>query len=185
MESMGRWKPANMPVIVRRDDASWAAYRGEDASIVRNYLIRNGYESSLGPAASRIIFEREKVTEPSFFGSDIRSISSEQIILKVIRLDSTDNGSIVAFGVAALGVWQRHSIFWIGGPGRPQINSDEIRDDLVNKICHEVSVSLNFTDFVDPSAWIEEIELSQTIDDISECLNELSIREEQRRRGLE
>jgi hypothetical protein len=184
VESLGRWKPANMPVIVRRDDSSWVAYRGKDASIVRNYLIRNGYQSSSESSSSRMIFEREKVTEPSFFGSNIRSISSEQIVSKVIRLDSTDNGSIVAFGVAAIGVWQRHSFFWPGGPGRPQINSDEVRDDLVNEICHEVSVNLNSTDFVDPSTWIEEIKLSETTDDIYECIKELGIIEEQRRRGL-
>jgi hypothetical protein len=184
VESLGKWKPANMPVIVRRDDSSWVAYRGKAASIVRSYLIRNGYQSSSESSASRMIFEREKITEPSFFGSDIRSISSEQIVLKVIHLDSTDNGSIVAFGVAALGVWQRHPFLGIGGPGQPKINSGEVRDNLINKICHEVSVSLNSTDFVDPSTWIEEIRLSQTTDDICECLKQLGIIEEQKRRRL-
>jgi len=199
IEWVGYWQPANLPKIVMDGNAIWVAYKGASAEVASDYLTRWRYQKSACSNEQRTVFERDLRDHPddglgSLFAFAIFLImeqweSREKIVIRTITPENNPDSheGVVVIGAAAFGIEHVNTVLsWTTkNKDRTDFYTDvgkELKEKVIYEICSRAAISAKGVTFVDPSPWIEVIELSPLETDFAkEGIKEMKLKQRKRK----
>lgn len=167
VEWIGDWKPRNEPIIITDENTKWIAYHN-DALLTEtgflNYFHPEFVKSNLS-VNKRVIYQRwiSRDHIDDFLFPEPGQESYEKIIIKLVPHEDAyykENTAIV-IGVAAKGVEYKKKFFSYSE--KYTDISENLLNSMMNRIVEEVFWSSSDTLFLDPSPWIEMIELPDLV----------------------
>lgn len=167
VEWIGDWKPRNEPVIISDENTKWIAYHNDTLLMKTDFMDywHPEYIKSDVSTQDRIIFRRWIDKEPInvlFFGEPGQE-SYEKIIIKRVPHEdkSYEGNSAIVIGVAAKGTEYKKML--LSSREEHTDIGEKLRNMMINRIVDKVFWGTGDTLFLDPSPWIEEIELPDLV----------------------
>lgn len=174
IEWFGSWRPTGEPIIVSKQNAKWIGFSGGSTKEITEYLTRTypRYNKSKYSTRKHTLYERTLKKNPrsevDFWKREDeveKWESKERILVKTVPPCSDEEEDIIVVGVNANGIhYEKKAVFRIlFARGAAQTFytdvSEKLVDGVIDGICEKVIFEVDRLEFVDPTPWIEDIEL--------------------------